>query len=213
VCLAYAGTGVGTAHAVNLLVNPSFETGHPGGDPSYPVGSTGIPGWTVNGGGDGVAWITSPDFGITADDGIHSLDLTGYSNGVPYGGVQQDIVTITGATYHLSFDLGYVNDSGVYSIDASASSTTRTLGVTADGGGGLIWTPMGMDFVATGALTTISLLGSSSGGGQEYIGLDNTDVEFVSLAAATPLPAALPMFAGGAGLIGFIASRRKRRAA
>jgi hypothetical protein len=31
--------------------------------------------------------------------------------------------------------------------------------------------------------------------------------------AATPLPAALPMFAGGAGLIGFVASRRKRKAA
>ena len=33
------------------------------------------------------------------------------------------------------------------------------------------------------------------------------------LLSATPLPAALPLFAGGLGLIGFVAKRRKRNAA
>ena len=39
------------------------------------------------------------------------------------------------------------------------------------------------------------------------IGLDN-----ISFAAATPLPAALPLFAGGLGMIGLLARRRKRKA-
>ena len=35
----------------------------------------------------------------------------------------------------------------------------------------------------------------------------------VSITATTPLPAALPLFAGGAGLLGFIMHRKKKRAA
>ncbi len=212
--VAYAGAGVGAAHAINLLVNPSFEIGNPGGNPSLPPGSVAIPGWTVNGGGDGVAWITSPSFGIPADDGPSSLDLTSYSNGVPYGGVEQTIIGLTvGATYHLSFDLGYINDTGLYSIDATAGSTTQTLGVTANSAGGIHWTPKGMDFVADNSSLLISLLGSSSGGGQEYIGLDNTDVEFVSgPVTATPLPAALPMFVSGLAGLGLFARRRRKQA-
>lgn len=39
------------------------------------------------------------------------------------------------------------------------------------------------------------------------------DVDFGVFASATPLPAALPLFAGGAGLIGLLARRRKRKTA
>ena len=37
-------------------------------------------------------------------------------------------------------------------------------------------------------------------------------IDEVSAAAATPLPAALPLFAGGLGIIGLLARRRKRNA-
>jgi len=53
-----------------------------------------------------------------------------------------------------------------------------------------------------------SYKGSISGPGPE-LGLING---LTVTPAETPLPAALPMFAGGAGLIGFMARRRKRKA-
>lgn len=40
--------------------------------------------------------------------------------------------------------------------------------------------------------------------------IDNTSISLVS---STPLPAALPLFAGGLGMIGLIAGRKKRKAA
>jgi hypothetical protein len=41
-------------------------------------------------------------------------------------------------------------------------------------------------------------------------GTSGTNVSFSTTVNATPLPAALPLFAGGLGVIGLVARRRKR---
>ncbi len=59
--------------------------------------------------------------------------------------------------------------------------------------------------------------GSSSLPAGEYLGFeDGTGNNFVAeqvVLTATPLPAALPLFAGGLGLVGLFAKRRKRKGA
>jgi hypothetical protein len=50
-------------------------------------------------------------------------------------------------------------------------------------------------------------------GADGSFGFDSTSINATFTSAATPLPAALPLFASGLGLVGFFAKRRKRRAA
>jgi hypothetical protein len=216
-----AGTGAAQA---NLLTNGSFETitnfVNQGNDTMLlPVGSTTMTGWTVNGtaaGNDGVAWIgpTNP-FNITAQDGSYALDLTGYSNGAPYAGVQQSVATTSGDTYALTFYLGAeINGVGTYSIDACGGSTCQTFSVvisTATSGTPQnSWTLETLDFTASGPSSVVSLLGTNSGGVQEYIGLDNVSLVDTGV-SATPLPAALPLFASGLAGMGLFGWRRKRK--
>lgn len=216
--------GTGAAQA-NLLTNGSFETITnfvPDGNDTMtlPVGSTTMTGWTVNGqvsGNDGVAWIgpTNP-FGITAQDGSYSLDLTGYTNGPPYAGVQQSVATTSGDAYALTFYLGAdITGVGTYSIDACGGSTCQTSSVNiataSSGPPNNSWTLETLDFTATSGSTLISLLGTDSGGVQDYIGLDNVNL-VDNGPAATPLPAALPLFASSVGALGLFGWRRKRKA-
>ncbi len=218
-------TGSGAAQA-NLLTNGSFEDTtnfvNQGNDTmTVGVGSTTISGWTVNGaasGNDGVAWIGPANpFGIAAQDGSYSLDLTGYTNGAPYAGVQQSVATTSGDTYALTFYLGAeISGVGTYSIDACGGSTCQTssVNIVTAGSGSPVnsWTLETLDFTATSASTLISLLGTNSGGVQEYIGLDNVNLIDTG-ASATPLPAALPLFATGLGAMGLFGWRRKRKSA
>ncbi len=124
-----SSTAAGAA-PVNLLSNGSFET-TPG--PIYPIlpvlsgDSTTIPGWTVvtpafyGGSGGSVDLIRSPYW--NAEDGIYSVDLAGSSN-TP-GGIYQDVPTVAGAQYSLSYWSAVNGDQ--------APGTTHSLDVTFDG--------------------------------------------------------------------------------
>jgi hypothetical protein len=220
-------TGTGAAQA-NLLTNGGFDistgfvAGGCGSDPGCMLlapGSTTMTGWTVNGStsGDGVAWIGPGNpYNIVAQSGSYSLDLTGYNNGAPYNGVQQSVVTAAANGYQLQFYLGTdINESaGTYSIHACGGSTCQTFSVTtgAPVGGTPVnaWTLETLDFTATGASTLISLLGTDSGGRQDYIGLDTVSLIQTSV-GATPLPAALPLLATGLASIGLFGWRKKRK--
>jgi hypothetical protein len=214
-CIAAIGTFGSSAYASSLVVNGSFENtanfvdNHGQDTDSLTPGSTDMTGWTVSA-GHNVAWIgpTNP-FGpggshAPASDGGYFLDLTDYQDGSPFGGVSQVINTHAGEAYKLTFDLG---SSSLYGLpdglQASAGSTSQTFTSTQNGTEN--WEPESMFFIgASGPTTTISFQGSS---GSAYIGLDNVSV------AAVPLPATLPLLAGGVGALGVFGRWRKKRAA
>ena len=98
-----------SAHAVNIIVNGSFESGNfiPNVNTSMQLnpGDTNLTGWTIT--GRDIIWIDSAsNFNIVAPDGVKSVDLTGYPNGAPYATISQTVSTIIGAKYSLSFDYG-----------------------------------------------------------------------------------------------------------
>ena len=193
----FAGLNVGiiglslqgsSAWAANLLTNGSFDAGTYsfGGDGAQDLapGSTTITGWTVI--TNDVAPIeASNSYSIVPEDGNVSLDLQGYTDGSPYGGVQQTIATQVGAQYQMKFWVGVQNDVsigvGPASVTAIAGSTSQSFTNNLAGPGNQ-WQQFSMNFAATSLTTTISLSGLSTAGGA-YIGLDNTDVELVASAA------------------------------
>jgi Protein of unknown function (DUF642)/PEP-CTERM motif len=219
------------SNAANLLTNGSFEntanfSPNSGNDTMIlcsaatspclynpPGSSTSITGWTVIGAsGSELAWIgpTNPYSGAAsyASNGSYFLDLTGYNDGAPYGGVSQTIATTPGSSYRLSFDLGddqaynggYTSDA----ITASAGSTSQTFYSSTDPGTD-DWATQTLDFTAAGSETTISLVGAQ---GWAYIGLDNVIVTSTSSLSTAPEPTSLALFGTGLASLGLI--RRKR---
>ncbi len=192
----------------NLVINGSFENGSFADNTSQdtmtlPVGSTAMTGWTVAG-SEPLAWIgPSNPFGLTASDGQYFLDLTGYNTGGSFSGVAQTtIATSAGSTYLLSFDLGSSSTYGLPDgITASAGAASQTFTSTDTGSNN--WETETLSFTATGSSTTVSLLGAS---GDNYIGLDNVSVTFVS----SPIPEPVSLALLGAGLAGLGLVRRKR---
>jgi hypothetical protein len=204
----------------NLLTNGSFEntTNFNGCANSFgmcndntmslAVGSTAMPGWTVQTGS--VAWIgPNNPFGLTAAAGSYFLDLTDYRDAVPYGAVASvAVATQAGVSYTLTFELGsdptYGVQDGLTVAVNNATAQSQQFTSTNTGQHNL-WQLETFTFVATGASTIITLTGTT---GDKYIGLDD-----VALNITTPLPAALPLFATGLGGLGLLGWRRKRRAA
>lgn len=104
------------------IVNGSFE------DPEVPstaffyyAGGTTIPGWTIGGSGYGVGIeVTNTDY-WQASNGKNSVDLIG----IFPSSISQDIPTISGLTYTVSFDM---------SGNPMGGDPVKTIIVTADGG-------------------------------------------------------------------------------
>lgn len=198
---------IATGAQANLLTNGSFENGSfvPNGDNTMSLtnGATAMTGWTVI--GDSLAWIGDPNpFSLTASDGIKFLDLTDYPVNAPFGGVSQDIATVEGAFYRLSFSLGSSNLYGrPAALTASAGDTTQ-LFTSALTGTNNDWAAQSMTFMATGSTTTVSLLGTI---GFAYIGLDDVSVELIS--TPVPEPSSVVLILAGLGVLGFVARRNK----
>lgn len=185
-----------TAHA-NLITNFSFETPASAGSPSLVSGSTTLTGWTVI--NAEIAQIRNGDFaGLNAEDGTYSLDLTGYHDSSPYGGVQQTIATTPGATYSISFFVGAYN--GVSTVGVTAGNLNTTASASAAlASNTQVWNQAYLQFVASGSSTPISLFGTAASAGGTYIGLDNVSVNLIS--SAVPEPATFSL--AGLALLAF----------
>jgi len=203
-CLA--GSVLGQA-ATAQLINGDLESGayvfDGNGANSLPAGSTVITGWTTI--SNELAVINTPNnFGITAQSGIISLDLTGYHDGPPYGGIQQLVNTVAGQNYTLDFFIGQAGStaSGI-SVGTVGAPTTYTATI-----GGSFWQEFTTSFTATGP-TLLSFTGVTPAHGGDYIGLDHITLTGNFTPTATPEPGSLALFAG-LGLSGGVLLRRRR---
>jgi choice-of-anchor C domain-containing protein len=206
ICSSLLCIGHLNAAPVNLIQNGSFEDGsYPIGNPSYTTllgGSSAITNWTVMGYpmANSIDWVGSH---WTAADGARSIDLSG--DGI--GGMQQTFTTTANQQYKLTFSLAG-NPDGAPTTKQMLTFGAGTLFVqnllfdttdrtrTAMG-----WTEYTYKFTALSTSTTLffqSLTGTPYGPA-----LDKVSV------SAVPLPAAVWML--GAGLIGLVAVRRKKK--
>jgi choice-of-anchor C domain-containing protein len=214
--------GAGSAGAVSI-VNGSFETEGAATPPSggfttvTAIDATAIPGWIVTAGS--IDYINGY---WQAAAGTHSIDL----NGLSAGTIAQTITGLTvGQTYQVSFALAGNPDGGPstktlgvtasisstpYSFDTSIGPTTRS---------NMGWVTETFFFTAGHANELLSFVSSTfTGGGGVNDAAFGPAIDNVSITvrgegpAPTPLPAALPLFAGGLGVIGLL-RRRKRKAA
>lgn len=207
-----------TANA-DLIVNGSFENTNntfvsdANGAMSLTAGSTTIPGWTTT--NAEVAWISNTNaFGVTTPYGAYYLDLAGYHDSPPYGGVTQNITTVSGQAYTLSFAIGTYQSNGVYqgpnSVMATAGGSSHTF-TSNPAGAGSQWETFSMNFVASSTTTMVSLVGTGAGGGA-YIGLDNVSVN----PSVAPEPASFALLGlglAGVAVFGRYSSRRLSRLA
>jgi hypothetical protein len=201
------------------IINGSFEMGSPqpsGSGISLPSGSTTITGWTVIGGPqvlqDGLAWLSNGNpFLVSTPFGNNFLDLTGYRDTAPYFGITQTIPTVANQAYTLTFDLGVLQGSPIYSgpigVTAMAGTASSAISNFNPSGTGNIWQQFSLNFTATGSTTPISFLGTQ---GNEYIGLDNVSVNPSSV---VPEPSSIVLGSIGIVVLGcFIRRQRPRRA-
>lgn len=215
-----AAFGAGSAGAVSI-VNGSFETegtAHPlsgGFTDVTALNLTAIAGWNVTAGS--IDYINGY---WQAADGTHSVDL----NGLSAGTISQEITGLTiGHTYQVTFSLAGNPDGGpvtkTLGVTASISTTPYTfntvLGTPTRSNMG--WVTEVFNFTAAHTTELLSFVSSTftGGGGQNDAAfgpaIDNVSIlDRAGETSPTPLPAALPLFAGGLGVIELLRRRRKR---
>jgi len=209
-CLA----AVAPAHAANLVINGSFEDFYSSG-----AGVTALPGWTVSTGN-----IDLGPFGPSTPDGLNAIDLTG-SFGQGAGTIYQDLPTLTGAVYSLSFYFGanpqwqyfgYANDGSVKSLKVLVDSVE--LGVfSKDTTGWAIgyfgWEKLDLSFTATSDSTRLSFQSLNGANGTVFGPfLDAVDVTPSGLnPSPVPTPGTLGLLAAGVAALGLVRRRGAAR--
>jgi hypothetical protein len=214
-----AALGISTSASAAIL-DGGFEFP---GSPSltqYGNGNS-IGAWTVTGDPTSAVLLLSSSYnepGITfnAHTGDYALDLTGAGNTSPSDGIYQNVSTVAGQMYALSFWVGNAtgNGSGNTPSYTLASSTNLIIGLNTPSftngnvdPGAINWQQFTYGFVASGSTTKISFLNNTDSR-DNYLGLDD-----VSL-SAVPGPmvgAGLPGLVMALG--GFVAWRRRRNQA
>ena len=196
--------------AENLLVNGSFENGAFIGDPVnhtmlLETGSTALTGWTIVGLPDGnnLAWegAAGTPFPVTAGDGNYMLDLSGFSDVVPYGGISQTVSTVAGKASELSFEVG----SDVAYATSAPGVVVSVSGVPeetyfVDRIGTGRWQDFSQTFTATTNRTAVTITGVNTTG-VIHIGLDN--VRLISSGDSPLIFLNPPFVAGGSVQIEF----------
>ena len=188
----------GGAHAANLLVNGSFETGD-------------FTGWNFSGN------ATIVNGAIQASDGDYALAFN-FGNLTPNAVLSQSFITIPQAHYTLNFDIGVNGDNNgtqglrivlqgaglLYQGDIldSTSSTTST--------GSVDYDPYSFQFIADSTLTTLSFQDIADASYRMDSHLDNVQI----LPVSNPIPetgGGILALALAIGAIGALRTHLKRQ--
>jgi hypothetical protein len=187
------------ARGQDLVTNGSFENTPSGfvdngqGYMVLPSGSSSIPGWTVI--GDQITWLLSgsQSFGSTPF-GSFFLDLTGTHDNTSYGGVSQMIATTPDQTYTVSVSIGVnqndLGGNGSKSVSVTAGSSNKSFTFPSSGTG-MQWNSFDFSFVAASSSTLLTIVGTSSGSGNQSLFFDN-----VSVLAGFPMLTIVPASPG-----------------
>lgn len=188
--------------------NGSFEIGtltNTAAFDTLATGSTAITGWTVVGQGVdymGGAWVGA--------DGAREIDLLSCGTS---GGVAQTFDTVPGGIYNVSFSMAGNPDGGVKTITATAAAATAnfTFNTAGFSGTNMGWAPRSFQFTATGASTTLTILGGIQGGGSSCAGaaLDNVAVTLLA-SPQTAVPLGGGFWAALALMLAGVFALRKR---
>jgi Protein of unknown function (DUF642) len=218
-----AAFGISTTASAAIL-DGGFE--FPGSPDIKQYGSSGpsstIGAWTVTGDANNAVLLLSKNYAesgvsFNAHSGDYAVDLTGAGNTSPGNGIYQDISTVFGQAYALTFWVGNATGNGgantpFYTL---ASSTNLMIDLTGpfsftNGNtdlGAVNWQQFTYNFVAGGPTTRISFLNNTDSR-DNYLGLDDVGI------AAVPGPI---VGAGLPGLVmafgGLLAWRRRRNQA
>jgi len=214
-----------------VQVGPNFATFNIP-NAQVPIPNTYITGWTVFQGNVDLTTTVNYGPGINTLNpaSVQDVDLTGDVSGFPStvkgGGLAQTFTTVAGQTYRLTFDYshnpGTLSPSGNYVAQVSvvdaitpanillSGQVSQSNGQVSQTTGHPPWVLFSQDFTATSNSSTLMFL-ETDGAFNAGIYLDDVSVDPVS--ATTPIPGALPLFASGAGVLGFFNWRRKKKSA
>jgi hypothetical protein len=176
------------AARADLVTNGGFETGD-------------LTGWTCSTSTLGACTVETADF-IGPHSGSFLVNVFNNGPNPVFGTLSQTITTTPGDTYELSVwsAKNLSNPVLEYQI-GSGTAVTMAPGLGA-------YSDTIVDFVASSSSTPIAFLFATQLGFGSIV-ID--DVSVVETAGATPLPAALPLFASGLGALGLLGWRRKRK--
>jgi hypothetical protein len=154
----------GTSTEANLILNGSFETPTvPAGSfTDFAGGSSSITNWTVQGTDVAIVSGSFSQSGITfeAQDGIQWLDLTGNGGNSKANGVSQNVATVMGQAYNLSFYVGSATDDSLFfasTVDLSINSGARVSFTNPTASTSMLnWELFSVQFTATSASTNIT---------------------------------------------------------
>lgn len=177
----FAMTGASNA-ATELITNGGFESG--------------LSPWVCDVNGNFPAAICAPTQ-LLAHSG--NFSLVGYDT-LGVGSVTQSIVATAGQKYIVDFWVATLDlfDTGTfgYSLDGGAATELSFAAINT-------WYNVQTSFVASGPSADISFLFNSA-----FFIPATLFIDDVSVTAAIPIPAALPLLLSGLGVLGFVARRR-----
>jgi len=136
------------------------------------------------------------DLNLNGPGVYNSTDVL-LTNTYPPGGAF-DVLTITLSSAVTAFGLDFAAGQNPTSFTLNNGFDSSSIAASTD-----YSSPGFVGFISSDPFNTITLSVDSPNGWA---------VQDAVTASATPLPAALPLFAGGLGMVGFLARRKKRKA-
>ncbi len=167
-CVAVLTLAVAPTEAVPI-VNGSFEVPIVpfGGFTNFAAGSTAITGWTVVGVDSSVVSGSFTQSGIVfqAQNGNQWIDLAGVTSNSMASGVRQNVATMIGGVYELSFYVGSATGGPFFpaTVDLSINGGARVGYTNPTGPTNMLnWKLFTVAFTATSATTTVTFFNASA---------------------------------------------------